>query len=242
VLMTNSSPLSSLPPDQLSVLLAAAQREQKKRKAQNRLKLYRPYTKQAEFHAAGAVHNERLFMAGNQLGKTVAGANEWAMHLTGLYPDWWIGRRFEEPGLYWAAGETSLSTRDTVQKMLMGPPEREDEWGTGTIPFDCILDTNKARTVADALDNVTVKHVSGGKSTLQFKAYEQGRAKWQGPTVMGVWCDEEPDSDIYAEGLTRTNATNGIMIVTFTPLKGMSDVVNLFLQDSDIAALQKMAA
>lgn len=242
VLMTNSSPLSSLPPDLLSVLLAAAQREQKSRRARNRLKLYQPYTKQAEFHAAGAIHNERLFMAGNQLGKTVAGANEWAMHLTGLYPDWWIGRRFAEPGLYWAAGETSLSTRDTVQKMLMGPPEREDEWGTGTIPFDCILDTNKARTVADALDNVTIKHVSGGKSTLQFKAYEQGRAKWQGPTVMGVWCDEEPDSDIYAEGLTRTNATNGIMIVTFTPLKGMSDVVNLFLNDSDIEALQKMAA
>ena len=47
---------------------------------------------QREFHEAGAVHRERLFMAGNQLGKTVAGSFEWAMHLTGDYPDWWNGR------------------------------------------------------------------------------------------------------------------------------------------------------
>ena len=39
----------------------------------NQLASYRPYPKQAEFHAAGATHDERLFMAGNQLGKTMAG-------------------------------------------------------------------------------------------------------------------------------------------------------------------------
>jgi hypothetical protein len=32
---------------------------------------YSPYPKQAEFHAAGASHRERLLLAGNQLGKTV---------------------------------------------------------------------------------------------------------------------------------------------------------------------------
>ena len=40
--------------------------------------------------------------------------------------------------------------------------------------------------------------------------------------------DEEPPLDIYSEGLTRTNATGGITIVTFTPLVGMSDVVLRF--------------
>jgi phage terminase large subunit-like protein len=57
-----------------------------------------------------------------------------------------------------------------------------------------------------------------------------------------VWCDEEPPLELYSEGKTRVQATNGIIVVTFTPLKGMSDVVNLFLTDSDIEALQKMAA
>ena len=42
----------------------------------NRLGDYAPYVKQKDFHAAGATFRERLFMAGNQLGKTWAGAFE----------------------------------------------------------------------------------------------------------------------------------------------------------------------
>ena len=65
-----------------------------------------------------------------------------------------------------------------------------------------------------------------------FKSYEQGRAKWQGDTLNGVWFDEEPPIDIYVEGLTRTNATGGMVMLTFTPLKGMSEVVRMFLEDA----------
>lgn len=213
-------------------------RELERRKRRNRLTSYKPYSKQREFHAAGAIHRERLFMAGNQLGKTVAGSAEWAIHLTGNYPDWWNGRRFDEPGRWWAGGETRVSTRDTIQKLLVGEPEQEAEWGTGMIPGDAIMDTSRAMGVANALDSIVVKHISGGSSTLLFKAYEQGRAKWQGDTLNGVWFDEEPPQDIYTEGLTRTNATDGIVMLTFTPLKGMSSVVQMFLNDSDLAGLQ----
>jgi phage terminase large subunit-like protein len=177
-------------------------------------------------------------MAGNQLGKTVAGSCEWAMHLTGRYPEWWTGRQFDEPVRLWASGETRVSCRDTVQKLLVGEPEKEEEWGTGWIPGADIADTSRAMGVPNALDSVTVKHISGGTSTLLFKAYEQGRAKWQGDTLHGVWFDEEPPQDIYTEGLTRTNATDGIVMLTFTPLKGMSDVVQMFLSDSDLASLK----
>jgi phage terminase large subunit-like protein len=237
----NNSPLLSLPPDQLSVLLKAAEKEAEQRKNRNRLQTYRPYIKQAQFHVAGATHSERLFMAGNQLGKTLAGAFEWAMHLTGQYPEWWKGRRFPEPGRYWAAGETGESTRDTVQKLLVGPPEQEAEWGTGAIPKASLGDVQRARGVPNALDSVTVKHAAGGLSTLLFKSYEKGREKWQGDTLNGVWFDEEPPMDIYMEGLTRTNATDGVVMVTFTPLKGMSEVVKLFLNDSDLENLRKFA-
>lgn len=216
----------------------ALSRELERRRRRNRLAAYRPYTKQREFHAAGAVYRERLFMAGNQLGKTVAGSFEWAMHLTGRYPDWWEGRHFDQPGRYWAGGETRVSTRDTIQKLLVGEPEKEEEWGTGAIPGDDILDTFRATGVANALDSITVRHVSGGASTLLFKAYEQGRAKWQGDTLNGVWFDEEPPLDIYTEGLTRTNATGGMVVLTFTPLKGMSDVVQMFLSDADLKDLK----
>ena len=207
-------------------------RELARRRRRNRLAAYRPYAKQRLFHDAGAEHRERLFMAGNQLGKTLAGSFEWAMHLTGRYPDWWRGKRFARAGRYWAAGETRISTRDTVQKLLVGEPERPESWGTGAIPGDALLATFRASSVANALDAVTVAHVAGGASTLLFKAYEQGRAKWQGDTLNGVWFDEEPPLDIYVEGLTRTNATGGFAMMTFTPLKGMSEVVRMFLEEA----------
>ncbi|TIM25728.1 MAG: terminase, partial [Mesorhizobium sp.] len=70
-------------------------RELDRRRRTNQLAAYRPYPRQAEFHAAGAANRERLFMAGNQLGKTRAGGAEWAMHLTGRYPEWWQGKVFD---------------------------------------------------------------------------------------------------------------------------------------------------
>jgi phage terminase large subunit-like protein len=164
---------------------------------------------------------------------------EWAMHLTGLYPDWWEGRRFDGPVRLWAAGETRTSTRDIVQKLLVGPPEKRGEWGTGAIPEATLRlkPSRFAQGVANAVDTLLVKHVSGYRSTLIFKAYEQGRTAWQGETLHGVWFDEEPPLDVYLEGLTRTNATGGIVMLTFTPLKGMSDVVRMFLSDQEMKAL-----
>jgi phage terminase large subunit-like protein len=79
-----------------------------------------------------------------------------------------------------------------------------------------------------------VRHVTGGNSTLGFKSYDQGRERWQGETLDFVWFDEEPPLDVYMEGLTRTNATGGMVYMTFTPLLGMSDVVMMFLQECGI--------
>jgi len=44
------------------------------RAKRNRLATYSAYAKQEAFHEAGSSFRERLFMAGNQLGKTWAGA------------------------------------------------------------------------------------------------------------------------------------------------------------------------
>ena len=181
-------------------------------------------------------------MAGNQLGKTLAGAAEWTMHLTGRYPDWWRGRVFNKPTWMWCSGLTAVSVRDVVQKMLLGPPEQSEAQGTGIIPGDALEDIQVARSVPNAVDTVTIRHGGGGDvqaglSTLGFKSYEQGRDKWQGPSLDGVWFDEEPPLTIYTEGLTRTNATDGCTIITFTPLLGMSNVVMLFLTPEQLATL-----
>lgn len=212
--------------------MAKLRREQAKRKRENRLAEFRPYTRQREFFAAGATHRERLLMAGNQLGKTFCGGAEVAYHVTGLYPDWWGGRRFDRPTRWWASSVTGEATRDNVQAKLVGPPERQADFGTGFIPKARLIDWNRALGTPNLLDNITVRHVTGGISTVGFKAYSQGREKWQGPTLDGVWFDEEPPIDIYMEGLTRTNAVaDSLVFLTFTPLLGMSEVVRMFLDE-----------
>lgn len=166
-------------------------------------------------------------MAANQVGKTWAAGFELAMHATGQYPDWWKGRRWDRAIVGWAAGVTGESTRDNPQRILLGRP---GAWGTGAIPKDAIVDEpSRARGLADAVDTIRVRHISGDISTIQLKSYEKGREKWQGETLDFVWFDEEPPADIYMEGLTRTNATGGMTLITFTPLLGMTEVVRRFL-------------
>jgi phage terminase large subunit-like protein len=201
-------------------------------RARRMLTNYKAYPKQMEFHAAGAKHRERLLMTCNRFGKTVCGAAEMAFHLTGQYPAWWEGKRFDKPVRAWAAGVTGETTRDVVQEKLIGPAFRSEEWGTEMIPKAALGNIATARGLPGAIDTVSVKHVSGGMSSLQFKSYERGREKWQGAALEVVWLDEEPDDDIYMEGLTRTNETKGIVYLTFTPLQGMSSVVQRFLLET----------
>lgn len=224
--------------DKEEILLLLEELERKNKF--NKLRKYTPYSKQIKHHNAGALHHERLFMAGNQLGKSLCGSAEWAMHLTGRYPDWWKGAVFEEAVTMWASSVTGISTRDNPQRLLIGPPAIKSDWGTGMIPGECIEETNTAMGIKNALDSAVVRWGGGGDvqagfSAVYFKSYEQGQEKWQGPTIDGVWFDEEPPMDIYQEGKTRTNnGQNGIFTqVTFTPLKGMSEVVLSFLKDDE---------
>ena len=221
--------LAELDPSEIRAEVVELATEFARRKRSRKLYEYKPYPKQAEFHAAGRDHRERRFMAGNQLGKTLAGASEMAIHLTGKYPSWWKGRRFDRPIAALAGSETAEVTRRGVQRLLVGPPEDEAQWGTGFIPGDDVIDTRRKRGVPDALDSVVVKHVSGESSTLGFKSYDQGRAKWQADTVHVVWFDEEPPLDVYSEGVTRIGAMRGLVYLTFTPLLGMSLVVHRFI-------------
>jgi len=212
--------------------------------ARTKLFRYAPYERQLLFHAAGATCRERLLTAGNQCGKTTCGACEAAMHLTGLYPTWWPGRRFLKPVRAWVGSDGFLAVREAAQKLLVGPPETESEFGTGMIPGDQLIGWKRASgSVPDLLDHVTVQHhrnvgtdaapvhVPDGLSTLGIKSYDQGRAKWQGATLDFVWFDEEPPEDVYMEGLSRTNATGGIVWITMTPLQGMTALLKSFYDE-----------
>lgn len=192
-----------------------------------------PTAKQQEFHMAGGGKNayQRCLMAANQSGKSLSAAAEFAMHMTGLYPDWWDGHRFNKPIKCWASGVTAESTRDNPQRHLLG---QKRQWGTGMIPKGTLIgEPLMARGVPDTVDSFQVEHVTGGTSICWFKSYEKGREKWQGETLDLIWYDEEPPLDIYEEGQTRLVRLGGISFLTFTPLLGMTEVVRKFYEPSD---------
>lgn len=177
-------------------------------------------------------------LAANRIGKTEGvGGYELTVHLTGQYPDWWVGRRFTRPISSWAAGDTGTTVRDILQQKLLGPM---GAWGTGLIPGDSLERVIRATGVPDKVESVYVKHVSGGVSRLVFKSYAEQRESFQGTEQDVIWLDEEPPLDIYTECLLRTMTNNGMMMLTFTPLQGISDVVLAFLpggkQESGISA------
>jgi phage terminase large subunit-like protein len=161
-------------------------------------------------------------------GKTEGvGGYELTLHLIGRYPPWWQGRKFTYPIKAWACGTTGQTVRDILQRKLLGPI---NEMGTGLIPGDYIIDTKRrAGSVPDTIETVYVKHSSGGVSTVAFKSYEQGRKAFEGDEQDVVMLDEEPPVDIYTECLTRTMTTQGMVMLMFTPLQGLSDTVLLFM-------------
>jgi phage terminase large subunit-like protein len=196
------------------------------------------YPKHIAFLHAGAKYGERLMMAANRIGKTEGiGGYETTLHLTGLYPHWWEGRRFDKPIQAWAAGRTAATTRDILQAKLCGPVAfeggRKTVAGTGLIPGDLIDGVSWKRGLADAVDIIKVRHVSGGVSTLGFKSFEQGRGAFEGTERDLVWLDEEPPMEVYVECLVRTMTTKGLVIVTFTPLQGMTELVKTYLEQAD---------
>jgi phage terminase large subunit-like protein len=190
---------------------------------------YTEYKKHVNFFNAGKDNSERLFIAANRAGKTVGGGFEMACHLTGIYPHWWEGRKFKTPVDTWAAGDTNETTRDILQLELLG---EFDLLGTGMIPKDLLIETTNKRGVPNAIDSIQVKHVSGGISRLGFKSYDSGRRKFQGTAKHVIWLDEECPEDVYSECLIRTMTTNGLMMLTFTPLMGLTPLIQSFVGSS----------
>jgi phage terminase large subunit-like protein len=230
------------------IRLAEALQEQVRRLDYNRIDTLFPdegelsrdkYIKHMEFFEAGATHTERCFMAGNRVGKTVVGCIEGSYHLTGKYPHWWKGRRFERPIRALCAGNTAETTRDILQNELIG--ENLDElFGTGLIPIACLDKTRFSRVtgITDAIDIVEVRHLNkfgvfDGWSTLKFRAYKQGRKAFEGKKYHVVLFDEEPEEEVYTEAYIRTMTYRGIIMLLFTPLEGITKVVLKFKVGSE---------
>lgn len=226
-----------LPPKvQLEQLLA----EKVRRKSRRRVYEYYPdagplrrelYSKHIEFLFAGRDNRIRMMMAANRVGKTEgAGLYETTLHMTGIYPEWWKGKRFDRPVRVWVCGDTGKTVREILQPKMLGA---WGAFGTGLIPGDALMKTTSKQGVAESIDTFSVKHSSGGVSHGVFKSYEAKRKAFQGSEQDVILLDEECDLDIYAECLLRTMTTDGIVMLTFTPLLGMTKLIK-HMRESDV--------
>lgn len=186
--------------------------------------------KHKAFFDATKDHSEVYFSASNRSGKSIAGAFSTSCHLLGEYSSWWQGRTFDHPTDGWAVGDSKETTRDIIQKELVGEIGR---LGTGMIPADRIEKIVYRPNSGGAIDYILVKHKSGGISRLGFKSSEQGMKSFYGTAKHFIWADELPPADIYSELYTRTMTTNGIIYVTATPLEGLTPLVLSFYNNSD---------
>ena len=213
------------------------------RQKYRRIDFYRPNGQQMAWH--NLLAEEKMLRAGNQQGKTHAGAAEMTFHALSLYPEWYRGRRFINPPklleraydfIGWAGCTTSGKTRDGVQLKLLGDVRQDGGLGTGLIPLDNIVGKpTMARGISDFVDTVTLRRENGKNAIVRFKTFEMGRAAWQGEPVDVIWGDEDPDEgaadgggeppgDIYSECQARLTTTQGQINWTMTPMVGLSPV------------------
>jgi phage terminase large subunit-like protein len=186
--------------------------------------------KHKAFLFAGAKYRQRYFSAANRVGKTIAGAYEVSLHATGEYPPEWEGKRFDEPCEILVAGKSSETTRDIIQKELLGS---QGSYGTGMIPKEFIIETRSRPGVSGGVGQILVKHKSGGVSEILFKSYDQGREAFEGIKRHVVWLDELPDALIYSEAFMRTMSYRGITFITATAKQGLTPLVLSFYNGSD---------
>lgn len=177
------------------------------------------------------------YVTTHNCGKTIAGCMEMAFHLTGNYPPWFKGHKIEprtnvtsgeKEISCWVIGTDTKTVRDSLQAKLVGTAAKE--FTDGCIHAD-LIDRESvimARGVTGLVDTIYIRHKSGCKAKLQFRSYEQGRGNLQSATVDACYCDEEPPSDIMGEIRARLGATGGFLYMAFTPLSGMTPLVQEF--------------
>lgn len=198
------------------------------------------YDWQLDLFAAGLTHSERLVLAANRSGKTMSAAYEFSLHVTGDYPDDWIGIEVLHDGVYWALGVDNGQVRDVLMKELFGVLDAETGSFTGGwIHPDEVKSVIRSQTPGLAKE-VVVHHKFGGFSHVSFKTYTQSATgqkslPFAGASVDGCLVDEQPPDSITGQLKTRTmtgrRGKGGFLLYSMTPELGETELVRRFMGD-----------
>lgn len=204
----------------------------------NRLSKYKPYPYQLAFHNATGLDStnpaqQRFLMAANGVGKTICGGMEAAMHLTGLYPEWWKGTRFHYPPEVVVGAKTNDAAVKVVQRILFGDIMDKRTIGTGCIPKKYVNPNFKMKPgIPGAIGEAMVKHITGRWSKVSIMSYDQKPKAFMGIRFDVGWLDEEPPPDIWSQFIRGTlSRINAILYITATPEEGLTPTVIQFSND-----------
>jgi len=205
------------------------------------------YDWQKRFIAKTSDYRQCLLMAANRVGKTLTGCYMDAVHLTGRYPSFWEGHRFDHPPLMWVLGYSGEKCRDVLQSLLFGSYSDRTMTG-GLVPRELIVDCTPSG-VPKLASEVRVKWLHRGMhgvSICQFKSYSQGQHALMGDDVDWFHIDEEPkDATIWPQVLTRTvsgdKGRGGRGVLTFTPENGRTELVIKFMDDPGAGQYMQIA-
>lgn len=204
------------------------------------------YPTHMEFIRQSTYHRIMGFVGGNGSGKSTLGSYITYCHLSGKYPYWWNGHKFNQGPIHgWMASIEAKQVR-AVQEIMFGSAI---EIGTGMFPKEDLIDEkgNLQLTMLPGTPGCVgmcyIRHYNtaaqfDGYSTLEFKTFEQGWEQYQGATRQWIWLDESPaDGKILAECLARTRGPRGKeghLLCTFTPTLGWNDVYLNFMPDGKL--------
>jgi phage terminase large subunit-like protein len=147
----------------------------------------------------------RGLMGGNRAGKTVCGATEMIMWLTGKHP-----YRPTPPPPIQARG-VSVDF-DHGFELIMKPEIAR--W----MPPSELIDGSWEKSFQKSTRMLTLAN----GSTMEFLSYDQDVDKHAGTSRHIIWFDEEPPKEIFNENMARLIDISGSWILTMTPLDGMT--------------------
>ena len=182
-----------------------------------------------------------MTMAANRSGKTMSAGYHTALDLTGDYPDWWKGFRFEHAPNVLAMGVDNQQLKDVVQLELFGEMVEEGggrKFKGGWVHANEIGRVDWSPILSGLARRVEIRG-KYGSANCTLRTYSQsktghGSLSFAGTSIDQIWVDECPPDSLVGQLVTRTMTGNygkgGRIRYTMTPELGLTQLVTNFME------------
>lgn len=160
----------------------------------------------------------RLYYGGNGAWKTLVGS-----YITVLLALWTLTKKYKLPFIWakkniWILTKSGSNVKNTIEPYLL--------WvGSLTrIPEECVRKVHRDNWILKTI------YLTNG-AIISVQTYDMGRENLQGGNPDWVWMDEEPvDEWVFTELLVRLRTKQWEMLVTMTPLSGLTRLYSFFME------------